>query len=68
MYLGPEGSAIDLDYLRAKNIDRVLVAADFCEQKFILPEHKIEYMILKIDDSPAEDLARYFNQVHDFIT
>ena len=34
LYLGPEGSAIDLDYLRSKNIDRVIVAAAYAEVKF----------------------------------
>ena len=31
LYLGGEGSAIDLEYLRSKQIDRVIVAAAYAD-------------------------------------
>jgi protein-tyrosine phosphatase len=65
VYLGPEGSAIDLEYLRSKNIDRVIVAAAYTEARF---PQDIDYLKLDIDDSPDEDLYRFFQTAIDFIT
>ena len=65
IYLGPEGSAIDLDYLKSKNIDRVIVAAAYSEARF--PCTHLSYLKLDIDDSPEEDLVPHFQTAIDFM-
>ena len=67
MFLGPEGSAIDLEYLRSNRIDRIVMAAEHVEKRFPDASDGIEYIYLKIDDSPTEDIKRYFETVIDFI-
>ena len=52
IYLGGELSAINLEYLQQNNIDRILMAAEFVDSHFSDPKHGIEYLHLKIDDSP----------------
>ncbi|TNV75453.1 hypothetical protein FGO68_gene1850 [Halteria grandinella] len=64
VYLGPEGAAIDLDYLKANKIDRIVVAAHHTEARFPLD---LEYLKLDIDDSPTEDLMPHFGPVLAFI-
>ena len=57
IYLGPQGSAIDLEYLKTKKIDRIIVAAAYTEVRF---PKDIDYLKLDVDDSPEEDLYRFF--------
>ena len=66
MYLGSENSAIDLEYLRKHNIDRIVIAAMYCDKHF-RDEDGIKYMVLDIDDSPDEDIQKHFDSVIDFI-
>jgi hypothetical protein len=67
LYLGPESSASELQYLKDKNITGIIVAADYCDKWFTADGHGINYLELKIDDSPDENLAIYFDQVIEFI-
>ena len=67
IFLGPEVSAISLEYLRSNNIDRVLAAALYVEMPFKDPVHQIEYLYLKIDDSPTEDIFSLLPQVVEFM-
>ncbi|TNV75500.1 hypothetical protein FGO68_gene8845 [Halteria grandinella] len=64
IYLGPEGSAIDLPYLQSLNIDRIVAAATYVVIKF---PSELEYMHLHLDDSPQEDLMPHFEPVIAFI-
>ena len=67
IFLGPETSAINLEYLRSNNIDRVLAAALYVEMPFTDPVHQIEYLYLQIDDSPTENIFSHLSSVIDFI-
>ena len=51
LFLGQKNSAIDLNYLRENNIDRIIIAALHLEPSF--PDD-IEYLKIDIDDSPIE--------------
>jgi len=55
IYLGPEGSAIDLLYLRAIKVSRVVVAAKQCQKHFEV--YGIKYLYLPIEDKEEEDIA-----------
>mmetsp|Transcript_9061 Transcript_9061/g.10255 ORF Transcript_9061/g.10255 Transcript_9061/m.10255 type:complete len:83 (+) Transcript_9061:76-324(+) len=59
IFLGGENSAIDLDYLKENNITHILTVAEYCKQYF---EQEIIYKIIEIDDSPEEDISKYFDQ------
>jgi dual specificity phosphatase 12 len=67
VYLGPEGSGIDLAYLRGLKIDRVVAAAKMVGQPFKDTGEGIEYLALEIDDSPSEDVKAHFDEVIAFI-
>ena len=67
VYLGSEKSAIDLDFLKANNIDRIIIAAAFCEPTFNKEKDGIDYMILNIDDSPQEQIIDHFEKCFEFI-
>ncbi|CDW75026.1 dual specificity catalytic domain containing protein [Stylonychia lemnae] len=67
LYLGSENSVLDLEYLRRNKIDRIIVAAAFCDKKFNQEEHQIAYLTLEIDDSPEEDIKKYFEETHSYI-
>ena len=43
------------------------MAAEHVEKRFPDASDGIEYIYLKIDDSPTEDIKRYFETVIDFI-
>ena len=65
VFLGPEQSAISMDYLQANNIDRIVVAANHCTKAF--SEQGIEYLEIPIDDSPTEEISCYFEPVLAFM-
>ena len=44
------------------------MAAEYVESHFSDPKHGIEYLHLKIDDSPEEDILSHFDNVIEFIT
>lgn len=54
MFLGPEGSATDIEYLRKMKIDRVVVAAYQCKELFKDPKYGISYLYLNLRDTPEE--------------
>lgn len=45
-----------------------MVAADFCNIVFSDSDNGIEYLELKIDDSPDENISIYFDKVFAFFT
>jgi dual specificity phosphatase 12 len=67
VYLGPQGSSINLEYLRQQKIDRVAATAKFVDHPFKNTGDGIEYLALDVDDSPSEDLKAHFDSVIAFI-
>ena len=65
--MGPEKSAINLEYLRANKIDRIAIVAAYTDAFFEDPVHGIEYMKLQLDDSPTEDIMSHVEPVIAFI-
>ncbi len=64
LFLGPKNSAVDLNYLKENNIDRIIMAGLHLEPSF--PD-EIEYLKLEIDDSPIQEISQHFQEVIDFI-
>jgi hypothetical protein len=64
IFLGSESSAISLEGLSSRRITRVLIVAAFCEPRF--PE-AIEYKQMCVDDSPTEDIKRFFEEAFAYI-
>ena len=67
IYLGPEGSAIDLSYLKSLNISRILICAVQCDPVFSNPEHGITYLKLNLLDVKEQSLTDSHAPAHDFI-
>ena len=67
IYLGPEGSAIDLSYLRSLNISRILICAVKCDPLFSNPEQGISYLKLDLLDVKEQSLKEFHALAHDFI-
>ena len=65
--MGPEKSAVNLDYLWANKIDRIAIVASDTDAYFEDPGDGIEYLKLDIDDSPSEDIISHFEPVIAFI-
>ena len=64
VYLGCEKSAINLDYLKEKKIKKILIIAEYCHKLF---EEEIEYLEIKIDDDPNENIFCHFEKCFEFI-
>ena len=67
VFLGPQKSAINLEYLRANKIDRIACVAANTTAYFEDPAHGIEYLMLQIDDTPFENILIHFETVIAFI-
>ena len=67
IFLGPEKSAINLQWLRDNSIDRIIIVAAFCDAHF-KAEDGIEYLHIDVDDSPLESLRPHFDSTKEFIT
>ena len=64
IYLGCEKSAINLDYLKKNKIKKILIIAEHCEKLF---ENDINYLEIKIDDDPKENIFCHFDKCFEFI-
>lgn len=65
VFLGPEGSTVELAWLQERGIDRVLTVAAHCDH---LPRFDgIEYMRIDVDDDPTESLRPHFEQAFEFV-
>ena len=65
IFVGPARSALNAEWLRQNNIDRILIAAEFCD--FLLNPSEFDHLKLNIDDSPQENIRQYFEAAFDFI-
>lgn len=67
IYLGPEGSAIDLQYLKSLNISRILICASQCDPVFSSPNLGIIYLKLDLLDVSEQSLEAFHAPAHAFI-
>jgi hypothetical protein len=67
IYLGPEGSAIDLSYLKSLNISRILICASQCDPVFSSPNYGITYLKLDLVDVAEQSLEPFYAPAHAFI-
>jgi hypothetical protein len=65
IYLGGEGSTIELDYLVSQNITRILTVAAHMDR--MIKHEGIEYLQIDIDDHPSEDLRAHWETSFSFI-
>ena len=62
IWLGPEKSTINKDYLIQNNIRKILCVAAFCETEERYKDDKdIKAFTINVDDSPLENLRQYFD-------
>mmetsp|Transcript_20647 Transcript_20647/g.23884 ORF Transcript_20647/g.23884 Transcript_20647/m.23884 type:complete len:86 (+) Transcript_20647:94-351(+) len=59
IYLGSENSAINLEYLKEKNITHILTVAQHCTTYFDEEKDEIKQLVIEVDDSPDEDLLKH---------
>ena len=64
IYLGAETAQYDLEILKSLNIIKVLSVLQY---PLIFHEDILEYKVLDVDDSPSEDLRKYFEESFIFI-
>lgn len=65
IYLGPENSAYNLEYLHQQKIDRVLIVGNCMFPKF--EKEGIIYDKIEIEDMPEMNIKQFFNQAFEFI-
>ena len=64
LYLGGMSSAEKIDTLYNLKISHILIAASYLQP--IFPD-KFSYKKISIDDSPKENIKKYFEETHKFI-
>lgn len=66
VYLGPERSAVDVEYLERAQIGRVLVISETCRAYFNNVA-KVSYLVIPLEDEPEASLLEVLPQALEFL-